>query len=459
VDHDLLERSINLVRAARAARAALADPTRLAAGGAVATFPVSVVAPGATEASSEHWWSFRVEREPGSVFPAGVTAVRYQGRVAGVGISGRFHVVVGDPPAGGVPDASQVTTGAAARPAWAAQLPGNIALPALSPAALRRAVARLARREAAAAEQVLAIALPFIDHLADGFEPQLRHRRSTVDRQDLVSEGWRRAYQVLGLFAGPDRPDVAWSTALYRNCRRDMARAVHALDGTSEAVATIQAAHAAHPELTEPVQLARELAVQAAERTVAAAHPDLAPDERRRRAEATAGPCRHSLQQVAWAMRAPAVVSWQDRVGRRDGIGGDGSEATVEDHWGGGEDAGLAAADAPAGAVAAALAALPSEVGVDDLADVVADLGLAGPGGPGRPRDADLARVRRRLLAPFVLPGEQVRSRAVLDRAGRRARAKLFAGGELLAGAELAAAWRAGVDAEEAARLDDERPA
>lgn len=459
VDHDLLEQSINLVRAARAARRAQADPARLAAGGAVATFPVSVLAPGAAEASSDHHWSFRVDHEPGDVFPVGVTAVRYRGRVAGVGFSGRFHVVVGDPPADGAPGPSVVVAGGAARPPWMAQLPGNVALPALRPAALRRAVSRLARQEGPATEQVLTLALPFLDHLADGFDAQLRHRRATLDRQDLVSEGWKRAYQLLLQFAGPDRPDVAWSTALYRNCRRDMARALHALDGTSEAVATIRAAQAAHPGLAEPAQLARELAVQAAERRIAATQPGLPADERRRRAEATAGPCRYSLQQVEHAMGIPRVVSWQDASVRHDGIGAGDDDGCVEDRWAGREDPDLAAVDGSAGGVAAALARLAPDVGAGELADVLADLGLRGDGPAGQAGRADLGRVRRRLLAPFAVPGEHLRSAAGLDRAGRRARAVLCAGGELLDADELRAAWRAGIDVEEARRLDGERPA
>jgi hypothetical protein len=233
-----------------------------------------------------------------------------------------------------------------------------------------------------------------------------------------------------------------------------MSRAVHALDGTSEAVSTIRAAAAAHPELAEPAQLARELAVQAAERRLRATQPSLPADERRRRAERDPGPCHHSLQQIAWATGLPRVVSWQDAAGRHDGIGGDDAGA-LEDHCAGIDDGGLAAVDSPAGTTAAALAALTPEVGGQRMEDLLADLGL-GDGDDGRPASADLPRIRRRLLAPFILPGERPQSHAVLDRAGRRARAKLVHQGQLLPGDRLAAAWREGITAEEARAVDGE---
>lgn len=455
VNPEEIEQLIALKRQARAARRALVE-TDLDAGGAVVAFPVAVFASGSGPGRSDHFWSYQVSHEPGSVFPAGVTAVSYRGTINGKRFAGRFHVVVGEVDPGAVPDAgldpsSDDPAGRNAPPVWAARLPANLWCPAESPAGLRRALHRAAHREERATEAMMASVYPFLEHIAKSFSAQIDHRRAHLDREDLINEGWKRAYQVLDTFSGPLRPAVPWSSAVYLSCRRDMNRALHALDGMSEAVATVRAACTAHPTITDPVALQRVLAVQAEERRLAARRPDLPTAERHRMARSGRPACPFSLRQIQWAMAAPRVVFWHDA-----GVGRDIGETTGADDThlcelrAGVDDLGLAAVEAP---VAAAARRLAEASGADLAAvlDVMSDLGV---GSGGDPAAARLPHLRRRVLAPFILPGETPASEAVLRLAGHRARTKLFVHGELLDGSHLAAAWRAGISAAEAVVLD-----
>ncbi|MGI8752235.1 MAG: hypothetical protein ACR2MN_07980 [Acidimicrobiales bacterium] len=449
VDPEEIEHLIAIKRIAKAARRALDAPGGLPQRGAPVTFPVAVFAPGRREGGNAHFWSYRVSHEPGSVFPSGATTVRYRGTINGVALTGHFQVVVGDhDPATVTPAGFQTDR---TSPGWAASLPGNRSAPAVSRDRLVRSLQRAARREDDATEQLMATAYPFLDQIADSFGPQLRHRRAYLDREDIINEGWRRAYQLIDAFSGPARPSAPWSTALYRNCRRDMSRAVHALDGMSEAVATVRAACGAHPEITDPVVMARLLAVQAEERRLAVHQPGLPAEQRRRRAEDRPLRGAYSLRQIEWAMDAPRLVSWNDTASRLD-IGS--GESTEHHHLlemrPGVDDVGLAAVEAPASAAAASLAEATGSDLVTML-DVMTDLGVGTGGDPGA---AHLPQLRRRVLAPFILPGERPASEAVLRRAGHRARTKLFADGELLGGPRLAQAWQAGISAEEARAVD-----
>lgn len=452
VDPNQIEQLINLKRAARAARRALESPGDLPEWGAVVAFPVAVFAPGSARGRNDHYWSYAVSREPGAVCPPGITAVDYRGTINGLRFTGRFHIVVhsGDGLTDPAPAASVATAGSL--PRWAEALPGNIQASAVDRPTLLRNLVRAARREAEATDQLLASAYPFLEHIADGFAAQLRHRRSSLDREDIINEGWKRVYQLLDVFSSPERPAVPWSTALYRNCRRDMSRAVHALDGMSEAVATVRAVCNTHPEITDPAAMQRLLAGQAQERRLAAGGPG-----RHGRPEAEADlspgvekPCPFSLQQISWAMAAPQVVSWHDAASRHDDAGGEADEAVLADRLAGVEDCGLSAVTS---AVAATARSLTEASGTDhrSMLDVMADLGVSAAGDPAAAR---LPHLRRRLLSPFILAGEKPHSEAVLRRAGHRARAKLFADGELLTGRPLAEAWRAGISAEEARELD-----
>jgi hypothetical protein len=449
VNPDRIEELIAIERTAKAAVRALAAgdlPER----GAVVTFPVAVVAPGRRAGSNAHFWSYRVSHEPGSVFPPGATTVHYRGTINSVGVSGHFQVVVGEhDPSAVAAAAFEVDRHTA--PAWAASLPGNQWAPDVAHHELIGALTRAARREGDATEQLMATAYPFLDQIADSFGPQICHRRAYLDREDVINQGWKRVYQLIDAFSGPDRPSAPWSTAVYRNCRRDMSRAVHALDGMSEAVATVRAACGAHPHITDPVVMARLLAVQAEERRLALRLPGLPPDQRRRRAESCHPRCPYSLQQIEWAMGAPRIVSWNETASRIDIESGESRERHhLLDGHAGTDDGGLAAVEAPAAAAARSLA---EATGADLVAmlDVMTDLGVGTGGEPGAAR---LTQLRRRVLSPFILPEEKPGSEDVLRRAGHRARTKLFAGGELLGGARLAQAWREGISAEEARALD-----
>lgn len=449
-DPEQIEHLIAIKRTAKAARHALAAPGDIPDQGAVVSFPVAVLAPGRRAGSSAHPWSYRVSHEPGSVFPVGATTVRYRGNIDGVAVSGHFQVVVGNhdlttvAPAGF--EADRTTP-----PGWAASLPSNQWARAVGNDGLVRALTRATRREDDATERLMAIAYPFLDQIADSFGPQIRHRRAYLDRGDIINEGWKRAFQLIDAFSGPDRPSAPWSTAVYRNCRRDMSRAVHALDGMSEAVATVRAACGAHPEITDPVVMARLLAVQAEERRLAARHPDLPADQRRHRAESRHPRCPYSLRQIEWAMDAPRIVSWNDTASRIDIESGESTEHhPLLDKRAGTDDVGLASVEAPAASTARSLAAVSgSDLGA--MLDVMTDLGV---GAGGDPAAARLPQLRRRVLAPFILPGERPATEAVLRRAGHRARTKLFADGELLGGPRLARAWRAGISVEEARAVD-----
>lgn len=449
VSPDRIEDLIAIKRTAKAARRALASK-ELPERGAVVTFPVAVVAPGKRAGSNAHFWSFRVSHEPGSVFPPGATTVRYQGSINGVTVDGHFQVVVGaQDPAAVAAAAFEVDR--PNPPAWVASLPGNRWAPDVEHRQLVRTLLRAARREDDATEQLMATAYPFLDQIADSFGPQIRHRRAYLDREDVINEGWKRVYQLIDAFSGPDRPSAPWSTALYRNCRRDMSRAVHALDGMSEAVATVRAACAAHPHITDPAAMAHLLAVQAEERRLALRLPGLSSHQRRRLAESCQPRCPYSLQQIEWAMDAPRLVSWNETASRLDVDSGESTERHhLLDGHAGGEDAGLAAVEEPAAAAARSLAEA-SGADLVTMLDVMTDLGVATGGDPGAAR---LTQLRRRVLSPFILPEEKPGSEDVLRRAGRRARTKLFAGGELLGGARLAQAWQAGISAEEARALD-----
>lgn len=449
VDPEKIEHLIAIKRTAKAARRALAAPGDLPESGAVVTFPVAVFAPGRREGSNAHFWSYRVSHEPGSVFPAGATTVRYRGTINGVDVNGHFQVVVGGhDPATITPAAFEADR---TPPGWAATLPANQSAPAVSTDRLVRSLSQAARREDDATERLMATAYPFLDQIADSFGLQLRHRRAYLDREDIINEGWKRAYQLIDTFSGPDRPSAPWSTAVYRNCRRDMSRAVHALDGMSEAVATVRAACGAHPEITDPVVMARLLAVQAEERRLALRHPALSAEQRRHRAESRHLRCPYSLRQIEWAMEAPRIVSWNDTVSRIDIESGDSSQHHhLLEVRAGTDDVGLASVEAPAAAAARSLADA-SGSDLVGLLDVMTDLGV---GTGGDPAAARLPQLRRRMLAPFILPGEKPVSEAVLRRAGHRARTKLFADGELLGGPRLAEAWQARISAEEARAVD-----
>ncbi len=448
VDHAEIERLIDNKRRAKAAKAALGAPGELPEGGAVVGFPVAVFAPGSKQDRNDHFWSYAVSHEPGSVFPPGITAVRYHGKVNATAFRGRFYVAVGDIDTERVPAAGAEGSWGDDPPPWSRDLPANHAVPGSTSRQLVRTLTRAARRETEATEALMAIVRPFLAQIADTFGPQINHRRAHLDPDDVINEGWRRAYQLMDAFAGPGRPSAPWSTAVYRNCRRDMSRAVHALDGMSEAVATVRAACAAHPEVTDPLALSRLLAIQGEERRLARRRPDLAADERHDLAAAADPPCPVSLQQISWALAAPRTVSWEDPTGLEGG-GGDG-ERRLMDRCSGVHDAGLAAIDAP---VTAAARSLAEVAGADRRAmlDLLSDLGLGSGGDPAASR---LRSLRRRVLAPFILPHERPHSDAVLQRAGQRARTKLVDRGELLCGDRLSAAWRAGVSEAEALRLD-----
>ena len=454
VDPEQIEQLIAIKRIAKAARRALAAPDGLPERGAAVSFPVAVIAAGRREGSNAHFWSYRVSHEPGSVFSAGTTTVRYHGTINRIAVRGHFQVVVGcHDPAAVAPAAFETAAFEAGStpPGWAESLPGNQWAPAVSRDRLVRSLTRAARREDDATEQLMATAYPFLDQIADSFGPQLRHRRAYLDREDIISEGWKRAYQLIEAFSGADRPSAPWSTAVYRNCRRDMSRAVHALDGMSEAVATVRAACGAYPAITDPVVMARLLAVQAEERRLALRHPALSAEERHRRAGSCHLPCVYSLRQIAWAMEAPRIVSWNDTASRIDVESGESTEHhPLLEVRAGFDDAGLAAVEAPATTAAGALA---DATGTDlvGMLDVMTDLGV---GSGGDARAARLPQLRRRVLAPFILPGEKPASEAVLQRAGQRARTKLFANGELLDGSRLVEAWQAGISAEEARAVD-----
>lgn len=219
----------------------------------------------------------------------------------------------------------------------------------------------------------------------------------------------------------------------------------------SEAVATVRAACGAHPEITDPVVMARLLAVQAEERRLALRHPALSAEQRRHRADSRHLRCPYSLRQIEWAMEAPRIVSWNDTVSRIDIESGDSSEHHhLLEVRAGTDDVGLASVEAPAAAAARSLAEA-SGSDLVGLLDVMTDLGV---GTGGDPAAARLPQLRRRMLDPFILPGEKPASEAVLRRAGHRARTKLFADGELLGGPRLAEAWQAGISAEEARAVD-----
>ncbi|MDQ6840680.1 MAG: hypothetical protein M3137_20670 [Actinomycetota bacterium] len=451
VDPEEIEHLITVKRTAKAARRALGEPEALPEAGAVVTFPVAVFAPGSRPGSNPHFWSYRVSHEPGSVFPRGCTTVRYRGAIDGVEISGRFEIVVGHPDPATVAPAGVEADGVTAGPRWVASLPSNVWAPALGHDRLVRALQRAARREDEATDRLMATAYPFLDQIADSFGPQLRHRRAYLDREDVISEGWKRAYQLIDAFSSPNRPSAPWSTAVYRNCRRDMSRAVHALDGMSEAVATIRAACGAYPNVTDPVVMEELLAVQAEQRRLRLRHPELSADERRRRAEADHPRCPFSRRQIMWAMEAPRIVSWYDTASRVDIESGDsGDHHQLLELRTGIDDVNLASVEAPA-AVAARCLADASDADLITMLDVMTDLGV---GSGGDARSARLPQLRRRVLAPFILPGEKPGSEAVLRRAGHRARTKLFADGELLGGPRLAEAWQAGISAEEAHAAD-----
>ncbi|MDQ6782785.1 MAG: hypothetical protein M3063_04955 [Actinomycetota bacterium] len=451
MDPEEIERLITVKRIAKAARRALGAPEGLPERGAAVSFPVAVFAPGARREGNPHFWSYRVSHEPGAPYPVGITTVHYRGSITGVGVTGRFHVVVGGQDPATVPAATAELNGATGSPPWAASLPGNHWAADVGRERLRGQLIRAARRDDEATEQLMATVYPFLDQIADSFGLQIRHRQTYLDRDDVINEGWKRAFQVIDAFSGPDRPSAPWSTAMYRNCRRDMSRAVHALDGMSEAVATVQAACGAHPEITDPLVMQRLLAIQGEQRRRGGHHAGASVEQRREQGERHGARCPFSLQQIRWAMEAPRIVSWHDAAGRVDIEGGQGTDQhPLLELRGGVEDVGLASVEAPAASVARSLAdASRSDLG--HMLDVMADLGV---GSGGDPAAARLPQLRRRMLAPFILPGERPASEAVLRRAGHRARTKLFANGELLGGARLAEAWQAGISAEEAQVVD-----
>lgn len=431
VDPDDIEQLLGIARSARAATVALAGPTELPNQGAAVTFPVAVFAPGSQSERNHHYWSFRVSHEPGSVFAEGVTRVTYSGAVNSCRFDGHFHVAVGDvDPASVPPPGSTVTS--RCRPVWAATLPRNQWAPAVPTDRLARLLARSARRRQPTADRLMAIARPFVEQIADGLRPQLHHRRSFLDYEDVVNEGWRRVIQIIDAFTGPGRPRVPWSTAIYRNCRRDMHRAVYVLDGTSEAVSNIRSACWAHPAVTDPTALQRIIVAEDEERRGA-----------RRCPSRPASDPRFTVRQIRWAMEAPQFVPWpHDRRGhgmrRPRGLNGTSSEKLLAD------------VDEPAVVPARALC---QATGVDAgaMLDVMADLGVSAGGDPAAARLTD---VRRALLAPFILDGERDWSESVLRRAGRRARSKLFCGDDLLAMPRLREAWEAGITEDEARRVD-----
>lgn len=237
-----LENAFLAIRVARNARAGLTSSQA----GAIAQFPGVLYGPFRKNSGcgAAGQWAIKLSHEPGSVFPVGVTSVRWGVDLGDRKVLGEFAVVVlgPDSPDPEVPEAFALVDKVRVE----SPLP-SIVLRASGVRSLEREVVRLEAAAHEAKGEVISLSRPLLEQIVNRLRPSFD---AIVGRDDAFQaasiEALRLAEQK---FAGPTRPAAAWGRVLGMNANRAVVRLLEMEHGQGRPEQAVKQLFGERPEL------------------------------------------------------------------------------------------------------------------------------------------------------------------------------------------------------------------